>query len=400
MTRYNRLTEKLLADGYTAENYPKNMVHIANGNINRKDPLANIYGGFEYNRTYMDTLVFKTGCGMYVWGREAMGGMSYAGENWSHENNNPVIRCPYDKAECQENDPRLHGTAGGGYCIQCWCACHRTDEPYDYENSFKKRDKEREDEREWKYHEFVKRHHGRMCRQHAIYDERVREWRMRYEPRLCGETCFSRDGFCPILNKQLDKKKGNVYYELKTSGKKRYAGNQINMFEGEEWTVIEKGLKVFKKPVSLDICKAFVKVQSDSILKNWELNHHSALWFDKSLRAEVLNIRAEARESRDLMQDLQEIQAGCIVTHASDAAKRKAEETKEKREQSKKKKIEKLKKKLLTIGYQNLPKGSIDREHADKWLDPEQREELERMRQEKMKEEQDEPVQLTLFDMM
>lgn len=118
------------------------------------------------------------------------------------------------------------------------------------------------------------------------------------------------------------------------------------MFEGTEWKNIEKGLKVFDRPVSLDICKAFVKIQSDSILERWKLNHHSDMWFDRSLRVKVLNIRAEDRESRDLLQDLQDIRDGYVISHASDTAKRKKEQKKEKNSLAKQKKIERLEKKL------------------------------------------------------
>jgi len=212
--------------------------------------------------------------------------------------------------------------------------------------------------------------------------------------------CYSHNGFCPILNKYLDKKKGNVYYDLKTSGLKHYVGDQVNMFEGTEWKSIEKGLKVFDRPVSLDICKAFVKIQSGEILERWKLNHHSALWFDKSLKAEVLNIRAEAKESRDLMQDLQDIRDGYAISHASDNAKREKEQKKEKNSLAKQKRIEKLEKKLIEVGYENLPETSLDLVHADQWLDSERLDELEQIRQQKIKEEQEKPVQLSLFDMM
>lgn len=40
----------------------------------------------------------------------------------------------------------------------------------------------------------------------------------------------------------------------------------------------------------------------------------------------------------------------------------------------------------------------MNRVHADKWLDPERLEELEQLRQQKIKEEQEKPVQLSLFD--
>ena len=42
-------------------------------------------------------------------------------------------------------------------------------------------------------------------------------------------------------------------------------------------------------------------------------------------------------------------------------------------------------------------KGKV---HADKWIEPERLEELEEIRQKKIKEEQEKPVQLSLFDMM
>lgn len=128
MKEYNQLTQQLLKQGYTAENYPKDKVHIAHGGYTgNENPLDNIYGGFEYNRIYCHSFVYKTGCGMHVLGKNVISGMGYCGEEWCHENDNPVVRCPYDKPDCTLNDERLHGMFGGGNCIQCWCVCHRTE---------------------------------------------------------------------------------------------------------------------------------------------------------------------------------------------------------------------------------------------------------------------------------
>ena len=67
MAEYNKLTKNLLSEGYTAENFPKDKVHIAHGCYSRNgNPLDNIYGGFEYNRIYCESFIYKTGCGMYV----------------------------------------------------------------------------------------------------------------------------------------------------------------------------------------------------------------------------------------------------------------------------------------------------------------------------------------------
>ena len=172
------------------------------------------------------------------------------------------------------------------------------------------------------------------------------------------------------------------------------------MFDGEQWTHIEKGIRFFDKPCSMDICEAFVKVQSDEIQHWYMLNHSVDFMFDKSFRAEILNIRAEAKPSRDLVQDLQDIKDGITITHASDTEKRAKEYKKKKRKEAQQKKIERLEKKLIEVGYENLEPCSLDRVHADKWLDPERLEELERIRRQKLKEEQEKPVQMSLFDMM
>ncbi|MST57272.1 sarcolemmal membrane-associated protein [Waltera intestinalis] len=400
MSKYNLLTQRLLAEGYTADNYPKDKVHIAGGyHTASTGPLDNVYGGFEYNRVYSDNFLYKTGCGMYVKGSNVLTHMGYMGEEWCHENDNPVVRCPYDKAECPLNDNRLHGIFGGGNCIQCWCACHKTDEPYDYDHSFEKAEKDRQDEKRRKYQEYADAHNGRICQNHMYYNESTREWNMYYEPAICARMCSAQNGYCPVLGRELNEKRGNVYYDLKTSGIKKHTEAQYSLFDGERWTHIEKGMRVFKNPCSMDICKAFIKVQSDKILSDYKMNHSTEYLFDKSFKAEILNIRAESKPSRDLMQDLQDIRDGIEISHASDNEKQKKEAKKEKRNLAKQKNIERLEKKIIEVGYENLVEYSVDRVHADKWLTQERLEELEQIRQQKIKEEQEKPVQLSLFDM-
>lgn len=84
---------------------------------------------------------------------------------------------------------------------------------------------------------------------------------------------------------------------------------------------------------------------------------------------------------------------------AVSGAKRQQASKKEKRKLAKQKNIERLEKKIIEVGYENLVEYSADRVHADKWLTPERLEELEQIRQRKIKEEQEKPVQLSLFDM-
>ena len=73
MGEYNLLTQKLLVEGYTAENYPDH-VRLPSGCYG-KDPLQNIYGGFEYTHQYRAWMVFKTGCGLLIKGNSFIGSM-------------------------------------------------------------------------------------------------------------------------------------------------------------------------------------------------------------------------------------------------------------------------------------------------------------------------------------
>ena len=400
MADYNKLTERLLSEGYTAENFPRDKVHIANGSYSRNgNPLENIYGGFEYNRKYSDSFVYMTGCGKYVYGRKVLSNMSFMGVEWCHENDNPVIRCPYDKAECPDNDSRLHMMHGGGLCIQCWCVCHRTKEPYDFENSIEKADQERKAEMDRKYQEYSEAHNGRICKNHMFYNERTREWKLNYEPKRCAHMCFSKNGYCPVLGKELSKKRGNVYYDLKKSGILQQRENQQSLFDGERWTHITKGIRFFDKPCSMDICEAFVKIQSNEICHDYDINHSWEKLLDNTVEWEILNIRAESKPSRDLMQDLQDLQEGIKITFDEDSRKQEAESKKEKRSAAQKKKIERLEKKILETGYWNMEPHSLDCIHADKWLGADRIDELEEMRQQRLKEEREKPVQLQLSDL-
>lgn len=387
---YNELTKRLLAEGYTEENYPKDKVKIpCGGQLPGGGLLNNLYGGFEYIRNYACSMVYKTGCGMFVLGKHVIDDMGFMGVQWCHENDNPVVRCPFDRDRCHENDRRLHGMMGGGLCIQCWCVCHRTDDVYDYDRSFEKEEKKRQEEKERKYQEYSSAHNGRVCRNHMHFNERDRTWTLIYEPRRCASLCYSSNGYCQILGKELSKKKGNVYYDLKKS-RIRHDGT---LFDGEKDVCMEKGIRYFKRPVSIDICEAFIRIQKDQIVRDYEINHSFEMLSDKSLTYEVLNIRAEARPSRDLMQDLQDIKDGITIVHASDQGKKQKEIKKQRRQQAKETGIKRLEKKILEVGYHGLKECGLDRIHADKWLGEGRIAELEKMRKEK-------PVQISIFEYM
>lgn len=394
---YNELTKRLLAEGYTAENYPKTMVRIPSsfcGKGKNGNPLDNFYGGFEYVRHWIFEKTFKTPCGLQCKGYTCFTGMSYMGIEWSFENDMALVHCPHDCADCKLK----HEHAGGANKYHC--NVHLVDEEYQYEGSIEHFNKLRDDEIQRKKASFELQRNGRTCPHHMKYVRDKGEWVMNYDPSDCARNrCI---GYCPILGRELDKKKGNVYYDVKISFRRYDLDGTL--FEGQIDTQITKGNRVFEHPVSMDICKNYVKLCSNELVQHIKLNkYHAELFFaeyhGRYFTVDIYNIRAEERESRDLMQDLQDIKDGISITHASDEVKRNKEYKKERRKLTNEAKIKRLEKKLLTVGYENMESYSIDRIHADKWLGAERIEELEKLRQQKLREEQNKPTQLSLFDM-
>lgn len=168
------------------------------------------------------------------------------------------------------------------------------------------------------------------------------------------------------------------------------------MFDGEKIVSVTRGIRYFEHPVSMDICEAFVELQSDRIYEEYKWNH-SHLWSsDKSFQAEILNIRAESRPSRDLIQDLQDIQSGIEIRYDTDLRKADKEQKSQKRAKAMEKRIQALERKLLDVDYQNLEPYSLEKVHADKWLTPQRILELTEMREQRIAEEKNKPMQLSL----
>lgn len=394
MSKYNKLTIKLLAEGYTVDHFPR-YVQISSSRLPGDDPLNNLYGGFEYKPWYADQIIYQTGCGKFIMGSFVLRHMIYMGIDWTHENDNPVFRCPFDNPDCQDNDSRLHGAHGGGLCIHCFCVCHKSDKPYDYENSIEKAERERREEKERKYKEYSFAHNGRICENHMFYNEKLKEWYMRYKPERCATNCYHRNGYCPVLGKKLNKKRGNVFYDIKTSGEYRQE-RQCSILDGKRWTNIRKAVRYFEKPCSMDICEAFIKMQSGEIGRKYEINNSMSRMMDPTWEFQISNIRAESRASRNLDQDLQDLRNGIDIVFEPDFEKEQKMKKQKKAEENKQKKIRKLERKLIEVGYENLEDFSLDKVHADKYLSKERILELEKMRQQRISKEKRKPVQMTI----
>ena len=94
---------------------------------------------------------------------------------------------------------------------------------------------------------------------------------------------------------------------------------------------------------------------------------------------------------------MEDIRSGITVYHASDQKKKEIQEKRERRERAKEARTKRLEKKILEIGYENLNPHSLDRIHADKWFGEERLKELGTLREQRLREEQNKPVQLSLF---
>ena len=370
--RYNELTKRLLNEGYTAEHYP-DYVTIQDW----KKDLDNFYGGFSYQPWWIYKQTFRTPCGLQVQGLHAMSSMSFRGLDWTYENDLACIHCPYKRTDCEKRHPYLREGSG---VLKDWCNVHLTGEPYSYEGSVEELRKIREDEIHQQKLSFILQKNGRACEKLMRYDPSEDCWKMEYDLADCAR--FRCSGFCPMKGRELEQKRGNVFYDLKITG--RDYSKDGTLFEGERFTRITKGIRALAYPVSLDICKAYSRLCKDEI--NWRVynQYHRELFF-----AEY--------HSRDLLQDLEEIRAGITICHASDQEKQEIQEKRERRTRARKIKLKRLEKKILDKGYENLPPHSIDRVHADKWLGEERLKELDRLREQRLREEQDKPVQLSLF---
>lgn len=400
---YNLLTQKLLAEGYTVTNHPD---YVYVGRSWKDNPLDNWNGGFEYYGWYVYEKTFRTPCGLQCKGKSCMTGMRRVGVEFTFENDMATVRCPYHDKECMKKHPGLRNAGA----VSDRCNVHMTDEEYCYEGSVEGLLKMEDDRIRREKISFDLMHNGRTCENHMRYDREKGEWRMHYNPCECARAgCSGNLGkavegarlICPILGRPLDHRKGNVFYDIKVTSQRRSLDGTL--FEGQVDTQIEKGVRFLNHPVSMDICRNIVKLCQDEIESWVRLNrYHTELFFaeyyGRVFTVEILNIRAEQRESRDLMQDLQDIRDGIQIFHASDAERQNKENKKERREKAKKKRIEAIEKKILDIGFGNLE--YIDQNRAYKLLSLDRIDELEAVREEKIKKEQEKPVQMSIFDMI
>lgn len=374
---FNQLTELLLIEGWDEEQYPE-YVKIPFGQT-EDNLLENIYGGFEYRRSYIVQAAFQTGCGLYVKGENCISNMSYMGTEWCFENDNVIVRCPFYKNACEKNDPLLWESQAAF----SFCACHRTGR-YDYEQSVERILTEKSKEKERLYKETAAKYNGKICRNHMYYRDRTATWEWKYNPMVCAKQCSMQ--FCKMRGRQLSEKKGNVFYDLKVKTKRK----DDTFFSGEPIIALIKGKRLLERQVSMDICEAVAGVAEKQIYeKEWWNGYSMQKLYDPDLEIEILNIRAQRRECRDLLQDLEDIKNGIHIVHESDQKKRLKEEKKKR----KSKKCNSLMKKIQGKGYESL--NDQEKRFAEKYL---KEEDIKRWEKERENWEKSSGEQMKIFD--
>ena len=171
------------------------------------------------------------------------------------------------------------------------------------------------------------------------------------------------------------------------------------LFDGQKEISIQKGCRLLETSKSMTICENIVRYGRKQIISHEQTKYHSEM-FLYGWKVEVVNIRAEQRESRDLLQDLQDIREGITIVHASDQEKRNKELKKQNRAKQKEKREKRLEQKIVRNGWGSLEPFSLDYHHALKWFGQEKIEALERSHQKYLEEERNMPRQMSLFEFM
>lgn len=363
------LTEELLFLGYSKEECPEYV----------EGSQEDHYGGFRYKRSFLKEQFFRTGCGLYAKEKDCVSELWFGKIKWSFENDNALVKCPYNKATCEKNHPALRSLQA----THGFCSCYMT-ECYDYDNSLEKVIQSQKEIRELLYEQYAAQQGGKICRVHMYYEEKIQKWHFRYDPMKCIRGCSHT--YCPLLGKKLSKEKGNVFYDVRVSTKRKDG----TLFDGESVTHIIKGKKFLRRRISMDICREIAGHSEKEIYsKEWWNGYSMQKMYDPDLKIEIVNVRAEHRERKDLVQDQKDVQRGIAVIHESDRIKAEQRRKQERRAQ----RLERLEKKIRKKGYQGL--NDTERRVAEKRLGSEKIKILEEKR-EKETAQNGEQLSLTL----
>lgn len=343
----NKITQELLNLGYTLENPP-----------DKFKKWDEFYGGWHYTVEQERNMVIEAPCGIIgnAWVVGAAGYCGWLGVDWCLENDNALINCPFDKINCAKNNPLIADKKIAGTVK---CSVHITLKAFDYDSSIEKIRADNEAKKEKLYQKFCDARNGKACRIMSRFNSEKGEWSIKYDPMNClGCT------YCTLFDRDMGKERGNVYYDIKTTRLRQNAG----LIPDDKVVSITKGVRLFDKKRNLELCKIIAQCGRKEIEDRVQNKYFSEIIFssfhNRFFEVEVLNIRAEKRESRDLEQDLQDIAAGIEVSHQSDIDKSAKLHKKQMRENREKLKIKRIKNKILdgdVDGLSNQEQRQLDK---------------------------------------
>lgn len=135
----NQLTRDLYAAGYTREDHPS-FVYWSD------------WQNFGYLFEALLKFTWETPCGLLVDGKSDLGrglaccDASFQGIDYCPENDNPLLRCPYERKDCP------HSISGFPVPL---CPCHTTGKRYSFERSAEKVETERSERQHRQYMEIT-----------------------------------------------------------------------------------------------------------------------------------------------------------------------------------------------------------------------------------------------------
>lgn len=360
----NALTKRLYAEGYTRENHPDTVYWSDFQNL-----------GYKWET--MLGFTWETPCGLLIQGESDVGrGLAceeaaYQGVWYCPENDNPLLKCPYEKRDCQ--------FIPAGFPV-AECPCHQTEREYDYQQSVEKaEDEQRKQQRENRQYMNIERGHYCACVVgNNGFQGGLQE--VHYDVAACiNYGCENH--VCLIRKQQRDLSKVNVFYDIRRTWITRIG------FLEEKRVEVTKGVKVFEKPIARTDAEIWLKVRQaefnpvhdeatidrpkktpdDQRQEYFTKMHRKWPGYDYfEFHYSIENVRIERREQRDILQDLRDVANGIEVVHEADKLKAAKEQKQARRKAGKESRIKKMERLILQCGWEGL--DGIQRRRAEKLL--------------------------------
>lgn len=336
----NQLTRDLYAAGYTREDHPS-FVYWSD------------WQNFGYLFEALLKFTWETPCGLLVDGKSDLGrdlaccDASFQGIDYCPENDNPLLRCPYERKDCP------HSISGFPVPL---CPCHTTGKRYSYEQSAERVESERSERQHRQYMEITGGAYCACVVGGNGYDGGHVE--VQYDVEQCIR-CRCQNPVCVIRKQKRDLSRANIFYDVRRTWITRIG------FLEEKKVQVTKGERVFPHPVArtdaeiwLEMKKAhFNPLWSSSVIDSPHLTPEDRrqTFFSKMHRRygeydyfefhyDVENIRIAKSEQRDLLQDLRDVADGLEVVHAVDLKKEQAAKKRESRQRRREQKERRLNK--------------------------------------------------------